>query len=63
MDLDYYRSLHSCQLLRLAREEGINPDMAVALAERLEDAYDDAGHLWGGTHGGRYMYNHRSENT
>lgn len=39
MDLDYYRSLDTDTLLLRAREEGITPDMAIALAERLEEAH------------------------
>lgn len=34
-DRDYYRSYSVRDLLRLAREDGINPEMAIVLAEQL----------------------------
>lgn len=34
-DRDYYRSLGDVVLVDAARREGINPEMAIALAERL----------------------------
>jgi len=47
------------ELLTVASEEGIDPDMAVAMAERLEQT-----NVWlnSGTNtvGGRYIFNHRS---
>ncbi|HET8666845.1 MAG TPA: hypothetical protein VFM10_02625 [Terriglobales bacterium] len=47
-DRDYYRSLRDVVLVDAARREGINPEMAVALAERLADkVYYPAGHLRG----------------
>lgn len=36
-DRDYYRALSSLQLLTVAGEDGINPEMAIALAEHLAD--------------------------
>lgn len=48
---EYYRCLSTEGLLVLAREQGINPEMAVAMAERLEDEYlarDFSSHLKGG---------------
>lgn len=38
MDRDYYRALYPRDLLRAARELGVNPEMAVALVEALDDA-------------------------
>lgn len=32
---EYYRSLSDERLVTLAREEGINPEMAIAVVERL----------------------------
>lgn len=37
-DRDYYRCLDTLDLVRQARDEGINPEMAVAMAERLADS-------------------------
>lgn len=36
-DRDYYRALSADSLLTLAAENGIDPEMAVALAEALAD--------------------------
>jgi len=55
-DLDYYRCLTDSALLATAREEGINADIAVVMAERLE------GVAIGETTGGRYTFKHRSKN-
>lgn len=55
MDRDYYRCIDTDSLLELARERGIDPDMAVVFAERLQ------GVAPGETTGGRYTFNHRSE--
>lgn len=41
-DRDFYRSLSHRSLLLVAEEEGINPEMAIALAEALAEAYDPA---------------------
>ena len=57
-DIDDYRSMGTSALLTTAREEGINPNMAVAMAERLERT-----DLWlngNGSMGGRYTFNQRS---
>ena len=54
---DTYRSLSTEKLLERAREEGIDPEMAVVLAERLECG--DCGDC--GSMGGRYFFNQRSE--
>jgi hypothetical protein len=59
-DLDYYRCMGAEALLEHARECGINPDMAVAIAERLD-------HVTNGRYGnypsmgGRYTFTTRSE--
>lgn len=34
-DRDYYRSLSNAALAAAAREEGINPEMAIAAVERI----------------------------
>ena len=63
-DRDTYRSMYIETLLLEARETGINPDMAIVLAEKLETLYDDAfEHEMPGapTMGGRYFFNERSE--
>lgn len=64
-DRDYYRSLTSERLLLLAREEGINPEMAIAIAEALAEALEDLedvsdyeGVCKAPTHG--YTFNNRS---
>lgn len=59
-DRDYYRSLDAEILLLLAREEGINPEMAIALAEELQTAYS-AGYdpyLYEGCATGHFTFNH-----
>lgn len=38
-DRDYYRSLDAIKLLILAVESGINPEMAIALADKLASTY------------------------
>lgn len=38
-DRDYYRGYSPVALLRLAREEGMNEEMAVAIAEHLASEY------------------------
>lgn len=40
-DRDYYRSLTPERLLLTAREEGINPEMAIAIAEALAETLGD----------------------
>ena len=63
MDSDRYRDMDTDALLAAAREEGINPAMAVAMAERLE-IVDNECWRYTITHkamGGRYTFNHRSE--
>lgn len=59
-DLDRYRSMTPHELLTEAREQGIDPDMAVAMAEKLErrSSYGHGTSAHG--HGGRYQFNHRS---
>ena len=37
-DRDYYRALSSFELVDLARDEGINPELAIAAVERLAKA-------------------------
>ena len=64
-DRDTYRCMSTGALLQVAREDGIDAELAVALAERLEHLDDwveyppDAGHA--PSRGGRYNFNHRSE--
>lgn len=63
MDIDRYRDMSTDALLNAAREDGINPAMAVAMAERLE-IVDNECWRYTITHkamGGRYTFNHRSE--
>ena len=62
-DTDRYRSMGTHEMLLVAREEGIDPDMAVAMAERL-DILENARWRLKMSHdsmGGRYTFNHRSE--
>lgn len=52
MDRDYYRSLNVDTLLLLAREEGIHPEMAVAITEMLHNVWnrrsvEDDSRCWG----------------
>lgn len=63
MDRDDYRDMSTDALLAVARERGIDPEMAVVLAERLE-IVDNECWRYTITHkamGGRYTFNHRSE--
>jgi hypothetical protein len=60
-DRDYYRSLTVDNLLLLAREEGINPEMAIAIAETLHSArehwyYHDE--PFEGQAAGHFQFNH-----
>ena len=62
-DADRYRSMGTSELLTIAREEGIDPDMAVAMAERL-DILGNARWRLRMSHesmGGRYTFKQRSE--
>lgn len=63
MDLDYYRSLPAEGILRLARDNGIDADMAVALAETLDRALDQGMVIYGHrvAFGGVYRFNQRSD--
>lgn len=36
-DRDYYRCLHTDDLVETARREGLNPEMAIAITERLAE--------------------------
>lgn len=38
-DRDYYRGYSPVALLRLAREDGLNKEMAIAIAEHLASEY------------------------
>lgn len=59
-DRDDYRVMYTHLLLQEAREQGINPEMAVAMAERLHDLVrGDANSAEG--YGGMYKFNTRSE--
>lgn len=61
-DRDTYRVLSTPALLKTARE-GIDAELAVVLAERLERLHAGTGSHYGTTHnsmGGRYQFNHRS---
>ena len=57
-DRDYYRALDSHRLLTLAREEGINPEMAIALADRVANLDYGVSHMTGSFH-----FNHSKETT
>lgn len=62
-DLDLYRSMSTGTLLLTARELGIDPYMAVAIAERLEaleNLHYEPENYAAGAKGGRYAFNHRS---
>lgn len=59
-DLDRYRSMSTRELLTVANEEGIDPDMAVAMAERLESTDNWLNRGINTAAGGRYTFNHRS---
>lgn len=62
-DKDYYRCLGTEALLMAAREDGIDPEMAVVLAERLE-VLDNQAWRYGIEHksmGGRYMFKERTD--
>lgn len=53
-DRDYYRCLSNVGLLRAAREEGVNAEMAVVLAERLAVAEHQQHTI------GQYHFNHNT---
>lgn len=63
MDRDYYRCLEDRQLLIRACESGIDPEMAIALAERVEallnkpSVYHSTPSIQSG---GKYWFNQRS---
>lgn len=63
-DRDTYRSMYVETLLQEARETGIDPEMAVVLAEKLEEfhnvayQYEPTG---AASMGGRYFFKERSE--
>ena len=62
-DADRYRSMGTSELLTIAREEGVDPDMAVVMAERL-DILENARWQFRMSHesmGGRYTFKQRSE--
>jgi hypothetical protein len=64
-DADRYRSMGTGELLMIAREEGIDADMAIVLAERL-DILENVRWRLKTSHesmGGRYKFIHRSETT
>lgn len=62
MDRDYYRCLDTEALLQTARDGGIDEDIAVVLAERLEVLDNRAWHyeITHGSMGGRYTFKQRS---
>ena len=62
-DRDTYRSMDTEDLLLEARETGIDPEMAVVIAERLDVLYNQAWHYHTAheSMGGRYTFNNRSE--
>lgn len=57
-DVDRYRSMSTQELLTIASEEGIDPDMSIAMAERLERT--DRWLNGNGSSGGHYTFNQRS---
>lgn len=62
-DADRYRSMSTNELLTIAREEGIDPEMAIVMAERL-DILENARWRFRMSHesmGGRYTFKQRSE--
>lgn len=63
MDRDYYRCLSTEALLDMARSEGINTEMAIVMAERLDVLSNEAWNygVRAESMGGRYTFN-RSEN-
>ena len=58
-DRDTYRVLSTPALLKTARE-GIDAELAVVLAERLECTNSRDWSSMHGSMGGRYTFNHRS---
>jgi len=64
-DLDRYRSMSLTELLCVAREEGVDADMAVTMAERLDMLENERWRLKTSheSMGGRYKFIHRSETT
>lgn len=59
-DADRYRSMSTHEMLTIAREEGIDAELAIVLAERLENVRLrlKTSHE---SMGGRYKFIHRSE--
>lgn len=56
-DRDYYRCLHTDELVETARREGLNPELAIAITERLAEQTSVCGAVGGR---GNFYFN-RSE--
>ena len=61
-DRSYYRALGTKALINEAREEGINPEMAIAIAERLARDFDRWTDRWT-DQTGKFHFNERTTNT
>ena len=61
-DRDTYRCMSTGALLQAARGDGIDAELAIVLAERLEHHYHKSWMLHGSSEsmGGRYNFNNRS---
>lgn len=57
-DRTYYSAMSTYRLLLIAREEGINPELAIAMAERLADS-DYTFEAFRGT----FRFNHEDNKT
>lgn len=55
-DRDDYRAMSDTAIIVVAREEGIDPEMAIALAEKLAKRTFTCGP---GHHYGRFRFNHK----
>lgn len=54
-DRDDYRSMSDKRITDIAREEGIDPEMAIVLAEKLANVYWE-------DQTGRFRFNHKETN-
>jgi len=49
-DRNYYRVLITAELLRIARDEGLNPEMAITIADKLAGQIRATTHTVGAYH-------------
>lgn len=60
-DRDYYRCLHTDDLVETARREGLNPEMAIAITERLAERLAEVSTIYVAVGGRGNFHFNRSE--